>query len=197
MWGSDWYGDEHIVDVHVGHLRKKLDDDASIAPFHPDGPRRRLRDGVVKPRSLAARLFTAQLLVIAITFMALLVTVVLIAPGLFLHHLRMTGEDSPVVQLHAQQAFETSVGLALLAAAAVAIVAAILLSWFLARRVSRPITDLACFCGGGRARQLRRGRAADRIRRGTEHLVAVVPGHGRQPCDHRRGAHTDAFRSVA
>ncbi len=97
----------------------------------------------MKPRSLAARLFTAQLLVIAITFMALLITVVLIAPGLFLHHLRMTGEDSPVVQVHAQQAFETSVGLALLAAAAVAIVAAILLSWFLARRVSRPITDLA------------------------------------------------------
>ncbi len=29
VWGSDWYGDEHIVDVHVGHLRKKLDDDAA------------------------------------------------------------------------------------------------------------------------------------------------------------------------
>ena len=83
------------------------------------------------------------MLVIATTFVALLVTVVLIAPGLFLHHLRMTGEDSPVVQLHAQEAFETSVGLALMAAATVAIVAAILLSWFLARRVSRPITELA------------------------------------------------------
>lgn len=29
VWGSDWYGDEHIVDVHVGHLRKKLRDDAA------------------------------------------------------------------------------------------------------------------------------------------------------------------------
>ena len=27
VWGGEWYGDEHIVDVHVGHLRKKLDDD--------------------------------------------------------------------------------------------------------------------------------------------------------------------------
>ncbi len=97
----------------------------------------------MRPRSLAARLFTAQLLVIAITFTALLVTVLLVAPGLFLHHLRMTGEDSPSVQSHAQEAFETSVGLALLSAAAVAVVAAIVLSWFLARRVSRPITDLA------------------------------------------------------
>lgn len=92
---------------------------------------------------LATRLFVAQLLVIGITFLALLVTVVLIAPGLFLHHLEMTGEDSPTVQLHAREAFETSVGLALLAAAAVAVVAAVLLSWFLARRVSRPISSLA------------------------------------------------------
>jgi signal transduction histidine kinase len=62
---------------------------------------------------------------------------------LFLHHLEMTGEDSPTVQLHAREAFENSVGLALLAAASVAVVAAILLSWFLARRVSRPISSLA------------------------------------------------------
>jgi signal transduction histidine kinase len=96
-----------------------------------------------RPSSLAARLFSAQLLVIAVTFIALIVTVVLIAPGLFLRHLRMSGEESPEVQLHAQEAFETSVGLALLAAAAVAVVAAILLSWFLARRVSEPITELA------------------------------------------------------
>lgn len=96
-----------------------------------------------RPRSLAGRLFSAQLLVIAITFTALLITVVLVAPGLFLHHLRMSGEDSPIVQLHAQEAFETSVGWALLAAASVAIVAATLLSWFLARRVSQPITELA------------------------------------------------------
>lgn len=33
VWGSDWYGDEHIVDVHVGHLRRKLGDDAT-SPRH-------------------------------------------------------------------------------------------------------------------------------------------------------------------
>ena len=26
VWGSDWYGDEHLVDVHIGHLRRKLGD---------------------------------------------------------------------------------------------------------------------------------------------------------------------------
>jgi DNA-binding response OmpR family regulator len=27
VWGDGWYGDEHVVDVHVGHVRKKLGDD--------------------------------------------------------------------------------------------------------------------------------------------------------------------------
>ena len=29
VWGADWYGDEHLVDVHIGHLRRKLGDDAT------------------------------------------------------------------------------------------------------------------------------------------------------------------------
>ncbi len=29
VWGADWFGDEHLVDVHVGHLRRKLGDDAA------------------------------------------------------------------------------------------------------------------------------------------------------------------------
>ena len=27
VWGEDWYGDEHIVDVHIVRLRRKLGDD--------------------------------------------------------------------------------------------------------------------------------------------------------------------------
>lgn len=94
-------------------------------------------------KSLGSRLFAGQLLVIAVTFLALVITILLIAPGLFLYHLQMTGEDEPAVQKHAQEAFETSVGVALLAAAVVAVIAAVLLSWFLAKRVSTPITELA------------------------------------------------------
>ena len=29
IWGQDWFGDEHIVDVHVMRLRRKLGDDAA------------------------------------------------------------------------------------------------------------------------------------------------------------------------
>jgi DNA-binding response OmpR family regulator len=33
VWGETWVGDEHLVDVHIGHLRRKLGDDATKPRF--------------------------------------------------------------------------------------------------------------------------------------------------------------------
>ena len=33
VWGEDWVGDEHLVDVHIGHLRRKLGDDPGEGRF--------------------------------------------------------------------------------------------------------------------------------------------------------------------
>lgn len=33
VWGATWVGDEHLVDVHIGHLRRKLGDDATRPRF--------------------------------------------------------------------------------------------------------------------------------------------------------------------
>ncbi|HEX7590170.1 MAG TPA: response regulator transcription factor, partial [Demequinaceae bacterium] len=33
VWGGEWVGDEHLVDVHVLHVRRKLGDDASAQRF--------------------------------------------------------------------------------------------------------------------------------------------------------------------
>ena len=33
VWGATWVGDEHLVDVHIGHLRRKLGDDANRPRF--------------------------------------------------------------------------------------------------------------------------------------------------------------------
>ncbi|HEX2893059.1 MAG TPA: response regulator transcription factor [Marmoricola sp.] len=33
VWGENWVGDEHLVDVHIGHLRRKLGDDATAGQF--------------------------------------------------------------------------------------------------------------------------------------------------------------------
>jgi DNA-binding response OmpR family regulator len=27
VWGGEWFGDDHVVDVHIGNLRTKLSDD--------------------------------------------------------------------------------------------------------------------------------------------------------------------------
>ena len=31
VWGADWVGDERLVDVHIGHLRRKLADAADLS----------------------------------------------------------------------------------------------------------------------------------------------------------------------
>lgn len=33
VWDEAWVGDEHLVDVHIGHLRRKLGDDATAGRF--------------------------------------------------------------------------------------------------------------------------------------------------------------------
>ncbi len=33
VWGGNWVGNDNIVDVHVGHLRRKLGDDPAQPRF--------------------------------------------------------------------------------------------------------------------------------------------------------------------
>jgi DNA-binding response OmpR family regulator len=33
VWGASWVGDEHLVDVHIGHLRRKLGDDPAEGKY--------------------------------------------------------------------------------------------------------------------------------------------------------------------
>ncbi|MGA8209396.1 MAG: response regulator transcription factor [Nocardioidaceae bacterium] len=33
VWGPAWVGDEHLVDVHIGHLRRKLDENAADSRY--------------------------------------------------------------------------------------------------------------------------------------------------------------------
>jgi DNA-binding response OmpR family regulator len=33
VWGEGWVGDEHIVDIHLGHVRHKLDDDPAAPRY--------------------------------------------------------------------------------------------------------------------------------------------------------------------
>ena len=33
VWGDSWIGDDHLVDVHIANLRRKLDETAESARF--------------------------------------------------------------------------------------------------------------------------------------------------------------------
>jgi DNA-binding response OmpR family regulator len=33
VWGSDWFGDEHVIDVHISNLRRKLGDDSQAPRY--------------------------------------------------------------------------------------------------------------------------------------------------------------------
>jgi DNA-binding response OmpR family regulator len=33
VWGGDWYGDDHVVDVHIANLRRKLGDDPAAPKY--------------------------------------------------------------------------------------------------------------------------------------------------------------------
>jgi DNA-binding response OmpR family regulator len=33
VWGPGWFGDERLVDIHLGHVRRKLDDDVASPRF--------------------------------------------------------------------------------------------------------------------------------------------------------------------
>jgi DNA-binding response OmpR family regulator len=33
VWGPDWFGDDHVVDVHVANVRRKLGDDPAAPRY--------------------------------------------------------------------------------------------------------------------------------------------------------------------
>lgn len=94
-------------------------------------------------RSLAVHLLGAQVTVILAGAATLITTALLVAPGLFSHHLEMSGEDSPTVQEHAREAFISSFTIAMAAGIVLSLIAASLVSWIIVKRVAGPVERLA------------------------------------------------------
>ena len=100
-----------------------------------------------RPR-LATRLMVAQAIVVGIGAVTLVVTAMLVAPSLFHDHLTHVGVSTPDVQMHAEEAFASSFGISVAVATVVSLLAAGLVSWFLVRRVSQPVEELALAAQG-------------------------------------------------
>jgi two-component system, OmpR family, sensor histidine kinase BaeS len=95
-------------------------------------------------RSLAARLFAGQLLVIVAGSRTLALVALAVAPGLFRAHARQALTVlPPEVVGHLQRAFEDAVLVALAIATIAALAVAVAASWLLAQRLTRPIRTLS------------------------------------------------------
>ena len=92
---------------------------------------------------LATRLMIAQAIVVSVGAVTLVVAAALVAPGLFHEHLLQGGVDDPGVTMHAEEAFASSFGISVAVAAITSLIAAGLVSWFIVRRVARPVEELA------------------------------------------------------
>ena len=93
---------------------------------------------------LAPRLFAAQVLIVLSGAATIVVVAVLVAPGVFHTHLdRAVGPVPEDVALHVDRAFEDAVVVALGTAVLAALATTTAVSWFLTRRITRPVQDLA------------------------------------------------------
>jgi two-component system sensor histidine kinase BaeS len=107
-----------------------------------------LRQRARKAR-LSVRLFAAMGLVVLAGAVTLLVVALLVAPQVFQAHLRMALGTIPAdTQRHVDEAFTRAVLLSLGLAVVVALVAALSVTWLVARRIAVPVSDLAAAAEG-------------------------------------------------
>lgn len=94
---------------------------------------------------LGGRLFVAVALVVATGAGTLLAVSLLVAPAVFTDHLRQAGAPnlSPEVTTHVERAFTQATLVSLGTGTLIAVVAAGLVTWLVARRIATPVTDLA------------------------------------------------------
>ena len=95
------------------------------------------------PRGLVARLLLAQLAVVGVAGLALIATAAIVGPQLFTEHLRHTGESSPIVIQHAEEAFASSFAIALAVSLLMALITAGLVALLVVRRIAASVTNLA------------------------------------------------------
>jgi signal transduction histidine kinase len=93
---------------------------------------------------LSRRLFAAMGLVVVAGAGTLLIVALLIAPQIFHAHLQMALGTIPAsTQQHVDEAFTRAILLSLGIAVAVALIAALSVTWLVTRRIVAPVTDLA------------------------------------------------------
>jgi two-component system sensor histidine kinase BaeS len=92
---------------------------------------------------LATKLLIAQLVILGVGAVTISITAYLVAPGLFSHHLAQLGDNSPMLQIHTHEAFNSAMSRSLVFAGIASLIATSLIGWVFVRRVADPIEQLA------------------------------------------------------
>ena len=158
VWGPG-YTDDHLVDVHVANLRRKLGDDPEQPRFvetvaasatgwrRPDAP----------PAPLRSRLVVSHLVVALAALGTVLVAISLVGPGYFADAMghRPGDPEGQAMDAATLAAFQDAVRTALLAAFASALIAAVIVALALSSRIATPVTRLGRRGSTGCGRPLR------------------------------------------
>lgn len=94
---------------------------------------------------LLIQLLLGQLVLVVAVLLTLIGTDLLIAPSIFLRHMEAAGIDTSTAQMHISEAFSSALSVSMLVAAVSALLVATVIAWFLMRRVSQPIENLATY----------------------------------------------------
>ena len=98
----------------------------------------------VRPVGLAPRLFAAQALIVLAGATTLVVVLFLVAPTQFHRHLEHAlGTVPSDLATHIDRAFETAVLVSLAVAVTASLLTTMVVSWFVTRRITRPVRQLA------------------------------------------------------
>ncbi|HEX7405822.1 MAG TPA: ATP-binding protein [Candidatus Nanopelagicaceae bacterium] len=96
-----------------------------------------------RKRRLVVQLLLGQSILIGVAGLTLIGTALLLAPPIFLRHMREAGIDTSVAQKHISEAFTGAFSISLAIAMASALVIAGIIAWYMMRRITQPIERLA------------------------------------------------------
>lgn len=97
---------------------------------------------------LATRLFAAQALIVAVGALTLALVAVAVAPGLLRDHVsHMMASMSGQLSQDLDQALAATLSLSLVIAVGAALLASLAMSWFITRRLTAPVTQMAAVAG--------------------------------------------------
>jgi two-component system sensor histidine kinase BaeS len=97
---------------------------------------------MARKRRLVVQLLLGQSILIGVAGLALIGTALLLAPPIFLRHMREAGIDTSVAQKHISEAFTSAFSISLAVAMGSALLVAGIIAWYMIQRITQPIESL-------------------------------------------------------